>query len=116
MKQLVSAEVNKDSLLYGPINKVPNCYFNDIDEIMVQRAAPLKKGSGGPSHVESDHFRRMLLSKKFKGQVKSLRKQIALLARTLASTFVDHHLIDSFTTCRLIPLIKKPGGKTYRHR
>ena len=83
---------------------------------MVQRAAPLKNGSGGPSHVESDHFCHMLSSKKFKGQAKSLREQIALLVRTLASTFVDHHLIDSFTTCRLIPLIEKPWGKTYRHR
>ena len=42
LKQPASAEVNEDSLLYGPINKVPNCYFNDIDEIM-QRAAPLIK-------------------------------------------------------------------------
>ena len=44
------------------------------------------------------------MSKKFKTEAKSLREQIALLARTLASTFVDSHSIDSLTTCRLISL------------
>ena len=53
----VLAEVKEDSLLHGLINKVPSCYFNDIDEIMVGRAASLTKGSGGPSQVDSDHFR-----------------------------------------------------------
>ena len=56
------------------------------------------------------------MSKKFKAEAKNLREQIALLARILASTFVDSHSIDSLTTCRLIPLNKNPGGKTYRHR
>ena len=58
----------------------------------------------------------MLLSKKFKAEAKSLREQIALLARTLASTFVDSHLIDSLTTCRLISLYQnleaRPIGKS----
>ena len=55
------------------------------------------------------------MSKKFKTEAKSLREQIALLARTLASTFVDSHSIDSLTTCRLISLYQnleaRPIGK-----
>ena len=109
LKHPASEEVKEDSLLHGLINKVPNFYFNDIDEIMVGRAASLTKGSVGPSHVDSDHFRHMLLNKKFKAEAKKLREQISLFARTLASIFVDPHLIDSLTTCRLIPLNKNPG-------
>ena len=109
LKHPAPAEVEEDSLLHGLISKVPNCYFNDTYEIMVGRAASLTKDSGGPSLVDSDHFRHMLLSKKFKAEAKSLREQIALLARTLASTFASLHSIDWLTTCRLIPLNKKPG-------
>ena len=102
------AEVKEDSLLHGLINKVPNCCFNDIVEIIVGRAASLTKASGGPSHVHSDHFCHILLSKKFKAEAKNLREQIALLARLLASTFADPHSIDFLTTCRLIILYKNP--------
>ena len=45
-------------------------------------------------------------AKNFKAEAKNLKEQIALLARTLASTFVDSHLIDLLITFRLIPLSK----------
>ena len=32
LKDPVPVEVKEDSLLHGPIKKVPSCYFNDIDE------------------------------------------------------------------------------------
>ena len=75
LKHRAAGQVKKHSLLHGPINKIPNCYFNDIDEIMVRRAASLTKGSGGPSHVDYDHFRHMLLSKKFKAEAKKFFKR-----------------------------------------
>ena len=59
------AEVKQDSLLFGPINELSYCYFYEIDEIMIAKAAPLTKGRGEPSHLHADQFR-MLLSKKFK--------------------------------------------------
>ena len=78
-KHRTAAEVKKHSLLHGRINKITNCYFNDIDEIMVGRAASLTKNSGGqsggPSHADYDHFRHMLLSKKFKAEAKELFKR-----------------------------------------
>ena len=109
LKHPAPAEAKKDSLLHGLISKVPNCCFNDTDEIMVGRAVFLTKDSGGPSLVDSDYFRHMLLSKKFKTEAKNLRERIALLTRTLASTFADLHSIDSLTKCRLIPLNKYPA-------
>ena len=101
--------VKQDSLLFGPTNQLPQGYFDDIDEIMVGKAASYTKGSGGPSHVDADQFRHILLSKNFKKEAKELREQIALLVRTLASTLVDPNSIDALTCCRLIPLNKNPG-------
>ena len=69
---------------------------------MVGRAASLIKDSGGPLHIDSNHFHHMLLRKKFKAEAKTLREQIALLTRTLASTFADPHSFDLLTTCWLI--------------
>ena len=100
-----AAEVKQDSLLFGPIN----CYFDEIDEIMIAKTASLTKVAGGPSHLDADQFRHMLLSKKFKTESKELREQIAVLARTIASTLVDPKSIKALTTCRLIPLNKNPG-------
>ena len=56
------AEVKEDFLLHEPKNKVPNCYFNDIDEDMVGRTGSLTKGCGSPSHVDST-FRLIPLNK-----------------------------------------------------
>ena len=109
LKHLAPAEVKKDSLLHGPMIKIPSCYFDEIDEMMIGKAASLIKGFGGPSRVDADHFRHMLLSKKFKTEGKNLREQIALLSRNLASKFVDPFPIEALTTCRLVPLSKNPG-------
>ena len=54
------------------MNKIWNCYFNEIDERMIGKAASITKGSGGPSHVDACQFRYVLWSKKFKTKVKNL--------------------------------------------
>ena len=64
------AKIKEDSLLFGPINEMSQHYFDEIDEIMVAKAANLTKGAGGPSHLDSDQFRHLLLSKKFKKEAK----------------------------------------------
>ena len=104
-----AAEVKQDSLSFGPINELSHCYFYEISKIMTAKATSLTKGAGGPSHLDADQFRHMLLSKKFKTESKELREQIAVLARTIASTLVDPKSIKALTTCRLIPLNKNPG-------
>ena len=104
-----AAEVKQDSLLFGPINELSHCYFYEIDKIMTAKATSLTKGAGGPSHLDADQFRHMLLSKKFKTEAKELRQQIAVLARTLASTSVDPKSVKPLTTCRLILLNKNSG-------
>ena len=44
---------------------------------MIAKAASLTEGAGEPSHLEADQFCHMLLSKKFKTEVKELRDERA---------------------------------------
>ena len=87
---------------------------------MIAKAVFHTKGTGGPSHLDVDQFRHILLSKKFKTEVKELRKQPAAIARTLALTIVDLKSIKALTNCRLIPFNKNSSvrpigiGKVFR--
>ena len=75
---------------------------------MIQSAARLTKGAGGPSQMDTQLYRHMLLSTKYKKEGKDLREEIANLAKKLASSFIDPK-IEALTSCRLIPLNKNPG-------
>ena len=87
---------------------------------MIANAVSHTKGTGGSSHLDVDQFRHILLSKKFKTEVKELRKQPAAIARTLALTIVDLKSIKALTNCRLIPFNKNSSvrpigiGKVFR--
>ena len=93
----------------GPIENIPASYFDTIDESMVQSAAQLTKGAGGPSQMDDQQYRKILLSTKYKKEGRDLRDEIASLAKKLASSFVDPKSIEALISCRLIPLNKNPG-------
>ena len=92
-----AAEAKQDLLLIGHINELSHCYFHEIDEITIMKAASFTKSAGEISHFGADQFRHMTLSKKFETEAKELRKQIAVLARTLASTLVGLKSIKALT-------------------
>ena len=102
-------KIQDETLLQGPINKVPASYFDEIDEKMVFKACTRTQGAGGPSHMDADQYRHLLTSKKFKKENKDLREQIACLAKKLASECINPYTIEAFVACRLIPLDKNPG-------
>ena len=83
--------------------------FASIDESSIQKAAKLTKGAAGPSQFDADQFRRILCSKKFKNEGKTLREQIAILARNIATSIIDPSCLEAFVACRLIPLNKNAG-------
>ena len=76
---------------------------------MIAKATRLTKGSGGPSQLDAEQYRHIILSTKFKKESKELRQQVAILAKRLATTMVDPSSIEALTACRLIPLNKNPG-------
>ena len=59
-------------MLHGPINRVLPSYFDSIDEANYQT-----KGAGGPSQLDSEQYRHILSSRKFKKENKELREQLA---------------------------------------
>ena len=98
------APIAENTLLFGPINNFLPSYFDAIDEAMIQNATRLTKGAGGPSQLDADQYRHILLSRKYKKESKDLREQISILAKMLATELVDPVPIESFVACRLIPL------------
>ena len=103
------APIRDNSLLYGPVNKVPANYFDNIDEQSIFKAAQLTKGAGGPSHVDAEQYRFIITSNRFKNENKYLREQIAIFAQKLGSELLDPSTLEAFIGCRLIPLDKNPG-------
>ena len=103
------AGVADNSLLFGPIDDIPKCFFDEIDEQSILKATLNTKGSAGPSGMDSDLYRRILCSKHFSAVGKTLREQIALLTRNLATNHYHPSLIESYVAARLIPLDKNPG-------
>ena len=101
--------VNEDVLLQGPIDKVSPRYFDGIDETMIKNAARLTRGAAGPSNLDGEQFKMMLVSNKFKKEGKEMREQLATMAKKLATEIIDPKCIESFVACKLIPLNKNPG-------
>ena len=76
---------------------------------MIFKSARLTKGAAGPSQLDAYQYCHILTSTKYKKENKELREQIAILARKIASEILDPNSLESFTSCRLIPLNKNPG-------
>ena len=98
-----------DPLLRGPIDNVPDCFFDSIDEQMILKAAKDTKGAGGPSGLDADQYRRIICSKNFNREGKMLREELAEFAKNIATKHYNPSLIEAYTSCRLIPLDKDPG-------
>ena len=104
-----SAKIYKNALVTGPKQKIPPSYFDKIDEGLIQKAAKKTKGTAGPSHFDSEQFRRILCNKHFKAEGKHLREQIAIFAKDISINITDPECFESYVACRLIPLNKNPG-------
>ena len=103
------APIKENTLLQGPVDLVPECFFEHIDEQTVLKAALDTKGSAGPSGMDAELYRRVLCSKNFSVAGKGLREEIALFARNLATKSYHPSLIEAYVASRLIPLDKHPG-------
>ena len=77
---------------------------------MVRDAALRTKGSGGPSGVDVNGFRRILASKSFKKSGTNLCAAIATMTRRLCTEFIDLLGIEAILVNRLIPLGKGEGA------
>ncbi|KAL9957248.1 hypothetical protein ACROYT_G038862 [Oculina patagonica] len=84
--------------------------LQQIDGDMIREAALRTKGSGGPSGVDANGFKRILACKSFKKSSANLCDALAKTARRLNTDFVDPRTIEPFLANRLIPLDKGEGA------
>ena len=103
-------EAHLGSLLFGPIEDIPDVIFQEIDGEMVRETALKTKGSGGPSGVDANGFKRLLASKSFKRSGTNLCNAIATMTRKLCTEHVDPSSIEALVSSRLIPLDKGEGA------
>ena len=85
-KHPTAAPIVDNSLLYGPLEHIPDCFYDSINEEAVLKAALRTKGSAGPSGMDADIFRRLLCSKNFSAAGKELREEIAIFTKNLLTT------------------------------
>ena len=77
---------------------------------MVRDAALRTKGSGGPSGVDENGFRRILTCKSFKRTGSELCEAIASMTRRLCTDYVNPRSLEAILANRLIPLDKGEGA------
>ena len=75
---------------------------------MVRDAIIKTRGSAGPSSLDADGWRRILMSGNFGTSEEDLRKAIAGMTKRLRQDNTVKHL-EAFLACRLIRLDKQPG-------
>ena len=85
---------------------IPDSVNQGINGELVREAALRTKGSGGPSGVDANGFKRILACKSFKRSSINLCESIATLTRRLCTEFVDPLTIEPIVASRLIPLDK----------
>ena len=88
---------------------IPDLVYQEINGELVREAALRTKGSGGPSGVDANGFKRILVCKSFKRSSVNLCESIATLTRRLCTEFVDPLTIEPIVASRLIPFDKGNG-------
>ena len=113
-KHPASSELNEEVLLRG---KKPSAYavvFEDNDESMVQEAALKTEGGSGPSGLDVDRWRKILVQE-LRTIYADLRRAFANVIKKICTVNLpvdktkDGTPLEAFLACRLIPLEKNPG-------
>ena len=96
-------------LLRGPLNKIEAVLYDQIEGHNIYKAALSKKGSGGPTYVDSDAWKRFMCSKSFGNASNELCDSVAKLSRALCTENFPPEYLKFFTAGRLVALDKSPG-------
>ena len=90
--------------------------FSNIDETSIAKAAIKTRGAAGPSGLDAEGWRRMLISKNFGTDGKELRTAIAKMTQIMCVKEIEVNPelnktnLEAYTACRLMPLNKEPSG------
>ena len=90
--------------------------FRNIDENAIAKAAMKTRGAAGPSGLDAEGWRRILISKNYGSDGKALRTAIARMTQVISTkeipviTDQNKTSLEAYIACRLIPLNKEPSG------
>ena len=107
--------MNEEILLRGENSSVHPVVFENIDENMVKEAPLTAKGGYGPSGLDADGWRKILVSRSYGTINADLRRAFANVNNKIyteklpVDTAKDETALESFLACRLIPFNKNPG-------
>ena len=104
-------------LMDGPLPFVDPVMFQNITESTIMKSALRTRGSSGPSGLDADGWRRILVSKNFGNVGKDLRCALSGFAQKVSTVEIEVKVengrsytnLEAYTACRLIPLDKNPG-------
>ena len=113
-----SKSTDPEVLLCGKLTFVNPVMFEELYESNIVKAALRTKGSAGPSGLDAEGWRRMLISKTFVNETVNLRSSVALMAKHLCTNEIKTKYlhdkefvnIEAYIACRLIPLEKNSGA------
>ena len=106
---------SEETLMTGELPYFDPVIFSNIDEKAIAKAAIRTRGSAGPSGMDADGWRRILISKNYGTTGKDLRTAISKMTRILCTKEIiveetQPTNLEAYIACRLIPLEKKPTG------
>ena len=102
LKRLAGKAANEDSKLRCPLPTVKNIIFAVIDDSMVQ-------GGSGPSRMDEDDWRRILVSRDYGNAGNDLHKAIASFIKKIYIKKINDSSLSPLIVSRLIPLNKNLG-------
>jgi hypothetical protein len=92
------------------VQEIHPVIFDQIDSELIRKVALETKGAAGPSNLDANAWRRILVSKHFAKESPDLAKAIAEFAKSLCQTKLDDlNPLEAYLACSLIPLDKDPG-------
>ena len=80
-----------------------------MQSMLKKRAAVRTRGGAGPSGLDADEWRRVLITKQFRTSSTEICKAIAEIIKKLCTADNLSPSLEPFLACRLIPLDKNPG-------
>ena len=106
MKYPVGKAVSEDTKLHGPLSTVENLTFYVIDDSMVLEVVIITREGSGPSGMDEDGWRRILVSRDYGDAGNDLRKVIASLIKKICIEEIDDSSLSPLMASRLVPLNK----------
>ena len=103
-------------LLNGPVKKVEPIIFESITASKIKDLLGKMKGSSGPSGLDVDQWKQLLLSRNFAQNGDDLANAIANMTKILATERIKERLLTTIHCMPLNPIRQKPRIKAHWNR